>query len=136
MAGQSTTDFATTYGALELCVTLSALIYFVIYIAYDSIYPALFSIFEYAPRVFTLAKFALALVLFFPAAFFMGGTLPVMTQYFVRNPETLGKHGSALYAINTLGAAMGAIAAGFYLPQALGVDASYLLAMAVTLLVE
>lgn len=124
-----------TYGVLELCVTLSAILYFVVYLVYDNLYPFLFSIFANAPMIFTLAKFALALILFFPAAFFMGGTLPVMTQYLVKNPGTLGKRASVLYALNTLGAASGAIAAGFYLPQTLGVDVSYLLAMAVTLLV-
>jgi len=124
-----------SYGILELCVTLSALLYFAIYFAYDGLYPILFSLFEHASTIFTLAKFALALLLFFPAAFFMGGTLPLMTQYLVRNRETLGKRASSLYAINTLGAASGAIAAGFYLPQTLGIDVSYLLAMAATLLV-
>jgi len=124
-----------TYGVLELCVTLSAIIYFAVYLAYDSLYPVLFSMFEYAPTVFTVAKFVLALILFFPAAFFMGGTLPVMTQYLVRNRETLGKRASVLYAINTFGAASGAIAAGFYLPQTLGTDVSYLFAMTMTLLV-
>ena len=69
------------YGVLELCVTLSAILYFAVYLAYGAIHPFLFRIFEHTPIIFTLAKFTLALVLFFPAAFFMGGTLPVMTQY-------------------------------------------------------
>ena len=124
-----------TYGVLELCVTLSAVLYFAVYYVYDGLYPSIFSVFEQAPTAFALAKFALALLMFFPAAFFMGGTLPVMTQYLVRNHETLGKRASVLYAINTLGAASGAIVAGFYLPQAIGLDASYFLAMAVTLFV-
>ena len=123
------------YGILELCVTISAVLYFIVYLAYDSLYPYLFSAFENLPVIFTLAKFALALILFFPAAFFMGGTLPVMTQYLVRNPKTLGKRASTLYAINTIGAASGAIAAGFYLPQNLGIKTSYFLAMAITFLV-
>ncbi len=123
------------YGVLELCVTLSAILYFGVYFSYDSIYPILFGIFENKPAIFMLAKFALALLLFFPAAFFMGGTLPVMTQHLVRNRETLGKHASVLYATNTFGAASGALAAGFYLPQNLGIDTSYFLAMAVTFLV-
>ena len=121
------------YGVLELCVTLSAVLYFAIYLAYGALYPILFSVFEHTPIIFTLTKFALALLLFFPAAFFMGGTLPVMTQYLVRNKETLGKRASTLYTINTIGAASGAIAAGFYLPSALGINNSYLLAMAITL---
>ena len=124
-----------SYGLLELCVTFSAVIYFAVYLAYDSLYPILFSLFESAPAIFTLTKFVLALLLFFPAAFFMGGTLPVMTQHLVNNRETLGKRASVLYAINTFGAASGAIAAGFYLPKVLGTDLSYLLAMSITLLV-
>ena len=123
------------YGVLELCVTLSAILYFVVYFSYDSIYPILFGIFENAPAIFMLAKFALALLLFFPAAFFMGGTLPVMTQHLVRNRETLGKHASVLYATNTFGAASGALAAGCCLPHNLGIDTSYFLAMAVSCLV-
>lgn len=123
------------YGVLELCITLSAVLYFTLYLAYDSVYPFLFSTFESAPVIFTFTKFILALLLFFPAAFFMGGTLPVMTQYLVRNKQTLGKRASVLYAINTFGAASGALAAGFYLPQTIGINNSYLLAMSVTLLV-
>jgi len=123
------------YGLLELCVTLSALLYFAIYLAYDSIYPTVFSTFADAPKAFVFAKFILALLLFCPAAFFIGGTFPVMTQYLVKNRKTLGQHASSLYSINILGAASGAIAAGFYLPQTHGLDASYMVAMTATLLV-
>ena len=121
------------YGILELCITLSATLYFAVYVAYDAVYPILFGAFEQSPTFLTATKFVLALILFFPAAFFMGGTLPVMTQYFVRNYNTLGKRASVLYTLNTFGAATGSLAAGFYLPQALGVDNSYFLAMLMTL---
>ncbi|MEM7361296.1 MAG: fused MFS/spermidine synthase [Pseudomonadota bacterium] len=123
------------YGALEIGVTLSALLYFAIYAIYDGLYPTLFAAFGLNSSLFSLTKFALALVLFFPAAFFMGGTLPVMTQFLVRNKSTLGKRASTLYALNTIGAAIGALAAGFYLPQSLGLDQSYMLAMTATLFV-
>lgn len=63
------------YGVLELCVTASALFYFAVYIVYASVYPVLFSLFESSPVVFTLAKFVLALLLFFPPAFFHGWNL-------------------------------------------------------------
>jgi len=124
-----------TYGILEICVTLSAVLYFAVYYAYDFLYPVFFNAFEQAPTAFTLAKFALALLMFFPAAFFMGGTLPVMTQYLVKKRDSLGKRASSLYAINTLGAASGAIAAGFYLPQTFGLDVSYFFAMGITFFV-
>ena len=120
------------YGLLELGVTASAALYFGVFALYDLIYPMLYGLSGDLPAVFTAAKFFLALMLFFPAAFFMGGTLPVMTQYLVRNMSTLGKRASLLYALNTVGAATGALIAGFYLPQALGFQNSYLVAMACT----
>lgn len=123
------------YGVLELGVTLSAVLYFAIYLVYDNLYPSLFAAFGLNPTLFSLTKFVLAFVLFFPAAFFMGGTLPVMTQHLVRTKDTLGQRASLLYALNTVGAASGALAAGFYLPQMLGIDKSYFLAMSATLLV-
>ena len=124
-----------TYGVLELCVTLSAVLYFAVYHAYDSLYPVVFDLFSQAPIAFSISKFVLALLMFFPAAFFMGGTLPIMTQHLVRNKSSLGKRASLLYAINTLGAASGALMAGFYLPQTFGLDVSYLFAMLMTLVV-
>ena len=123
------------YGLLELGVAASAVFYFGVLRAYDSIYGALFGLFEGTPVSFMLIKFLLSFLLFFPSAFFMGGTLPIMTQFLVRQKETLGRRASALYAINTFGAASGAFAAGFILPQALGFKTSYLAAMAATLLV-
>lgn len=123
------------YGLLELGVAASAVFYFGVLHAYDSIYGALFGLFEGTPVFFMLIKFFLSFLLFFPSAFFMGGTLPIMTQFLVRQKDTLGRRASALYAINTFGAASGALAAGFFLPQALGFKTSYLAAMAATLLV-
>jgi spermidine synthase len=120
------------YAALEAGVTLSAVLYFVLLDAYHVIYSSLFQLFGNAPAVFLLVKLALALGVLLPPSFFMGGTLPMMSQHLVRRVETLGRTASALYAVNTLGAALGAYAAGFHLPRFLGFTSSYLVAMAVT----
>jgi spermidine synthase len=50
----------------------------------------------------------------------MGGTLPVMTTYFVRHGETIGRHVARLYSLNTLGGAAGALIAGFFLISTFG----------------
>jgi spermidine synthase len=73
-------------------------------------------------------------ILFLPA-FFMGGTLPLMGQYLVRSATELGRTATVLYAINTLGAASGALLAGFYLPFAFGYRNSYFVAIALNLLI-
>ena len=64
-----------------------------------------------------------------PAAFLMGGTLPVMGQYLIRSATELGRWSGWLYATNTFGAALGALLAGFLLPRAFGFDGSYLITL-------
>ena len=51
----------------------------------------------------------------------MGGTLPVLTRFFVKRLEQLGTNIGILYALNTFGAVVGTVAAGFFLIEALGI---------------
>lgn len=125
-----------SYALLEFGVAASAVFYFGVFVVYDGVYQTLFNALGDNPAVFTLIKFVLAFALFFPAAFFMGGTLPMMTQYLIeRNHTLMGQRAAAIYAVNTFGAASGALAAGFFLPQTFGFQVSYLGAMAATILV-
>ncbi len=58
-----------------------------------------------------------------------------MAQCLVRRTDELGKTGSLLYGVNTLGAALGAFVGGFYLPFSLGFQNSFLMAMAGNLMI-
>jgi spermidine synthase len=124
-----------TYALLEVGVAVSALLYFVLLDAYQGIYAPLFAAVGDRPGVFLAVKFVLALVVLFPPAFFMGGTFPVMSQHAVRSPRALGRTAARFYAVNTLGAALGAYVAGFHLPALLGFTNSYLIAIAMTMVV-
>lgn len=121
-----------TYGLLELAVALSVFGYFQILDAYHALYPSLFEVFGNHRMGFVVVKFLLSMTLLFPAAFFIGGTLPVITQYLVHDPEWLGLKVSILYAVNTLGAALGSLLAGFFLPVWFGFSLSYGLAIGAT----
>lgn len=105
-----------TYAALEAGIALSAALYFGLVTAYRALSPFLFPGLNDNPALVTAVKLGLSLAVLFPPAFLMGGTLPVMGQYLVRRSSDLGRTASALYALNTLGAAVGALAAGFVLP--------------------
>ena len=120
------------YGWLELGLACSSVLYFVVLTLYESIFGALYAQFADAPAVFLLIKFVLAFTLFFPIAFFMGGTLPMITECVVQRRDNLGSQASALYATNTIGAAIGAVLGGFVLPWFLGVRASYVLTMTIS----
>ncbi len=126
------TNALRVYAALEAGVLVCASVYFVLLWCFHQIYPWLIN-FGGSNTLWALsAKFVLALVLVCPAAFFMGGTLPVIGQLLVRNQNDFGRMGSRLYGINTLGATLGAYLAGFILPPALGYTRSYLVSLCLT----
>jgi len=119
------------YAWLEVGIAATALIYFGILDIYFRIYPALYQRVDSATMLLTV-KFALALLLVFPPAFFMGGTIPVMGQHVIRNLSKFGTTSALLYGVNTLGAAIGACLAGFCLPLWLGFRATCIGSMIVT----
>ena len=124
-----------TYAWIELGIAASAVAYFLLLAIYFRLYGPLYDALVDRPAAFNAARMALATLALLPPAALMGGTLPVLGQHLVRRPDELGRIGSFLYAVNTLGAATGAFLAGFVLPLALGFNRAYLLAMAVNVAV-
>lgn len=128
-----------TYARLEVGIALTACAYFLILRGYYALYPYLFDHID-QPLLILTVKFLLALLLVFPPAFFMGGTIPVMGQFLIdgsassdRRPRrAFGSTAAVLYAFNTLGAATGALLAGFFLPIMLGYRLTCLAAIAIT----
>ena len=123
------------YAWIELGIAAAAALYFVLLEAYFQLYGPLYDALADRPAAFNAFRVALATLVLLPPAALMGGTLPVLGQLLVRQPDQLGRYGSLLYAVNTIGAAAGAFLAGFVLPLVLGFDRAYLLAMAVNVAV-
>jgi len=119
------------YALLEAGVFSSALFYFPILLLLQHIYPAIWS-FGDRLHIGLLVKFLLALVLIFPAATFMGGTIPVIGQWLIKENIHFGRTSSLIYGVNTLGGAIGALVAGFYLPPLVGYKSTYGIALATT----
>ncbi|TVR66909.1 MAG: hypothetical protein EA427_15300 [Spirochaetaceae bacterium] len=123
------------FGLVEVGVAITALGHFVLLDIYHAAYPFMYDLFGHIPTVDLAVKILIAGFVLFPPAFLMGGTLPLMSEYLIRSKEGLGKTGTVLYAINTAGSALGVIAAGFFLPVAVGFRVSYILAVGVDLFV-
>lgn len=122
------------YAWMEFGIAVSALTYFGVLKLFHVIYPSLYG--SVTGTGWMLAvKFVLALALVFPAAFFMGGTVPVIAQAVIRQPERLGRTGAMLYAVNTLGAGLGVAVAAFVLIPWLGFSLTYALALLVSVVV-
>jgi spermidine synthase len=116
------------YAWLEFGIATAALTYFGVLKLFHAVYPALYGTLTGSGWMLAV-KFALALLLVFPAAFFMGGTVPAIAQAVIRQPERLGRTGAMLYAVNTLGAALGVAFAAFVLIPSLGFSTTYILAL-------
>ncbi len=72
------------------------------------------------PLLYVVTTFV---ILFLPTAC-MGATLPLLVRHAIRRREEIGSRVGLLYAINTLGAVIGTIVAGFVLLPRLGLFAT------------
>lgn len=85
--------------------------------------------------VSTLTRFALSFVLLVVPCFLMGITLPLLVRAVTNSDRFIGRSIGALYCWNTLGAAFGCWAAGFWMLDTLGLRLTNQLAAGVSMLV-
>jgi spermidine synthase len=84
---------------------------------------------------FTAARFVLAFAVLLVPCTLMGATLPLLGRATIARPEAIGRGAGALYAVNTLGAVVGVVAAGFVLLPWLGLWATSAVAAALNVAV-
>ena len=124
--------FLGYYFWLEIAIAISALLYFLLYPAFNLVYAGIFDYLTGQTNLLLAIKFLLAMVLLSIPAFFMGGTLPVMAELVVDKQSKFASRVAHIYFVNTLGACAGAIAGGFWLPKTFGFTNTYLIAIAIS----
>jgi spermidine synthase len=115
-----------TYAWLELGIAAAGIVLLVAPILVPHLYPMLYG----NGGALTAFKVISTLLMVFPASFFMGGTLPLLGQAVIRRRKTFGATTARMYAVNTLGAALGAFATAFLLIWLIGLRMTCLTAMA------
>ena len=85
--------------------------------------------------VFVLARFLLAFVVLLLPCSLMGATLPLLSRIAVADHGRVARGAGGLYAINTLGAVVGCLAAGFVLIPAGGLTMTNAIAVGLSALV-
>ncbi|MBE9548603.1 MAG: fused MFS/spermidine synthase [Proteobacteria bacterium] len=80
-----------------------------------------------------LTRFSIALLALLVPTFLMGGTLPLLVRGFVTELPGLGKVTGRFYGINTLGAMLGTLLAGYLLLPEIGVRASIFVGVVINL---
>ena len=117
------------YGVMELGIALTAFLILPGLDLYEMYYVEVVSFLGGSKSALLLAKFFFGALLLLPPTFLMGGTFPILAQYIGKNRRYLERRGTILYAVNTLGAALGAFFTGFYLIREYGVSSTYGLAL-------
>ena len=118
---ESTQSPLRIYALLEAGIGAFCLVWPLILAALSAIYVLIHRNVTSEFYTLSLIRFVLTFgVLLIPSTL-MGGTLPVLTRFFVKRLEQLGTNIGILYALNTFGAVIGTVAAGFFLIEALGI---------------
>jgi spermidine synthase len=82
-----------------------------------------------------LTRFIIALFALLIPTFLMGGTLPLLVRGFITELPDLGKITGGLYGINTLGAVLGTLLAGYLLIPMTGITATIFVGVIINLAV-
>jgi spermidine synthase len=97
--------------------------------------PDLAALFSHSLLVSTLIRFTLSFAILLVPCFLMGATFPLLAREVTRSDQLIGRRVGALYCWNTLGAAFGCLAAGFWMIDTLGLHLTNLTAVGVSLAV-
>ncbi|MBI3767048.1 MAG: fused MFS/spermidine synthase [Deltaproteobacteria bacterium] len=108
------------YAALELAIGAVGLLSPLLLAQGNAIYVHVYARLHATPGLLTFARFLIGFGFVAIPALLMGGTLPVATRYVVRHSEQVGREVGLLYALNTAGAAVGALVLPFGLLPWLG----------------
>lgn len=115
------------YALLELGVGLYCAVFPFLYDTLSGLYLAVASPTPSAWQNLALKIVFSAAALIVPTVL-MGGTLPALSRYVIRRIDQVGTSLGVLYYVNSAGAALGCLLAGFYLVRSFGLDASLMLA--------
>ena len=83
----------------------------------------------------SIARLLLSTLVLLPPVLLIGGTMPLVAKYFLRDSANLGSSFSKIYYLNTLGACAGALLTGFVLVRLFGVTGTLVIAAGGNLLV-
>ncbi|MEQ9287800.1 MAG: fused MFS/spermidine synthase [Cyclobacteriaceae bacterium] len=119
------------YGLMEIGVASTALLWIPGVEFYETNYSLVVTLLGDNRNVLSLVRFVFSTLLLFLPTMLMGGTFPVLAQYVGEVRRQLAVRGTVLYAVNTLGASLGAFLAGFFLLANLGVNTTYTIAVSI-----
>lgn len=110
------------YGILELVIAVFVLLSPAFFALANKAYGAVYEPLSERFALLTAVRCLLLTAVMLPPTVAMGGTFPLMCRWFVNSRERVSGTVGGLFAINTLGACLGAAACGLFLVPKIGVS--------------
>ena len=123
------------YGWIEILIFASGALLSLLFANFSGLYASLHSFIPESVPLQNAIKMLFAFGMMLIPTTFMGATLPIISKYCVTDDSRMGTQVSLLYALNTLGAALGCLLTGFFLMGTFGVLQTVLLAAGANLLI-
>ncbi len=128
--GDRTENPLKLYAWLEFGIGISAIVILYLFLPIsDAIYRVIFNVLGNQPVIFNVIRFVLSLIILIVPTTLMGGTLPVISKFFIRRSDEFGNKLGKLYGINTFGAVLGAFLTGFFMIRWWGVTTTVWIAI-------
>ena len=123
------------YGWVEILIFACGTALSLLFANFSGIYTSLHSFIPESVPLQNLIKMLFSFGMMLIPTTLMGATLPIISKYCVTDDSRMGTQVSLLYALNTLGAAVGCLITGFFLMGTFGVLQTVLLAAGTNLLI-
>ncbi len=123
------------FAFLQAGIGIFGLVFPFLLSALTSLYGHVYHQFHVSFYLFSLIRFILAFGLLIIPTTLMGGTLPVISKFFIRKMKNLGWSISVLYGVNNAGALVGCCLVGYFLIKTIGIRASLYSASIINLLI-
>ena len=127
------TQRAAVYGIVQMAVAAWAMAIPTMLAWLRELVPALTALSPESLFVSTLARFGISFAILVVPCFLMGTTLPLLVRAVTESERFIGSRIGALYCLNTLGAALGCFAAGFWMVDTIGLGRTNLVAVGVNI---
>lgn len=119
------------YAWLEIGIGLYAAVFHPVLTGMQHLHQLAFPLVYDNLPVLTVVRIVMSALILLPPTVLMGATVPVIGDFLTRSPRHVGRDFGAVFAFNTLGAAVGSLLSAFFLIPAVGLQTTIWIAAAV-----
>jgi spermidine synthase len=123
-----TRNLLFAFGLCELGIGVSGLVSIPVIYSLPSLYLYVYRSFHVYPTLFFMFQVFICVIVMLVPTVLMGATFPLVSRKITESIEEVGNKVARAYSLNTMGAVLGSLAAGFFLIPAVGLNGTAMVA--------